>query len=132
MASSSSTNTENASPTSAPIIPHSLTQVHHLITIKLTWDNYLLWKAQIVPYLKGQHLFGFLDGSRLAPLPVLTTATDGAAQVIPNPEFHQWHLQDQMPLSALISSLSENILAHVVRCVTARDVWQVLERMFTS
>uniref|UniRef100_A0A2N9J1E7 Uncharacterized protein n=1 Tax=Fagus sylvatica TaxID=28930 RepID=A0A2N9J1E7_FAGSY len=119
MASSSSTNTENASPTSAPIIPHSLTQVHHLITIKLTWDNYLLWKAQIVPYLKGQHLFGFLDGSRLAPLPVLTTATDGAAQVIPNPEFHQWHLQDQMPLSALISSLSENILAHVVRCVTA-------------
>uniref|UniRef100_A0A2N9F2C9 Reverse transcriptase Ty1/copia-type domain-containing protein n=1 Tax=Fagus sylvatica TaxID=28930 RepID=A0A2N9F2C9_FAGSY len=25
-----------------------------------------------------------------------------------------------------------DILAHVVRCVTARDVWQVLERMFTS
>uniref|UniRef100_A0A2N9HA29 Uncharacterized protein n=1 Tax=Fagus sylvatica TaxID=28930 RepID=A0A2N9HA29_FAGSY len=131
MASSSSTNTENASPTSTPIIPHSLTQVHHLITIKLTRDNYLLWKAQIVPYLKGQHLFGFLDGSRLAPLPVLTTTTNGAAQVIPNPE-QQWHLQDQMLLSALISSLSENILAHVVRCVTARDVWQVLERMFTS
>uniref|UniRef100_A0A2N9F0L7 Reverse transcriptase Ty1/copia-type domain-containing protein n=1 Tax=Fagus sylvatica TaxID=28930 RepID=A0A2N9F0L7_FAGSY len=77
MASSSSTNTENASPTSTPIIPHSLTQVHHLITIKLTRDNYLLWKAQIVPYLKGQHLFGFLDGSRLAPLPVLTTTADG-------------------------------------------------------
>uniref|UniRef100_A0A2N9F027 Reverse transcriptase Ty1/copia-type domain-containing protein n=1 Tax=Fagus sylvatica TaxID=28930 RepID=A0A2N9F027_FAGSY len=132
MASSSSTNTENASPTSTPIIPHSLTQVHHLITIKLTRDNYLLWKAQIVPYLKGQHLFGFLDGSRLAPLPVLTTTADGDAQVIPNPEFQQWHLQDQMLLSALISSLSENILAHVVRCVTARDVWQVLERMFTS
>ena len=37
-----------------------------------------------------------------------------------------------MLLSALISSLFENILAHVVRCVIARDVWQVLERMFTS
>uniref|UniRef100_A0A2N9HGH7 CCHC-type domain-containing protein n=1 Tax=Fagus sylvatica TaxID=28930 RepID=A0A2N9HGH7_FAGSY len=132
MASSSSTNTEHASPTSTPIIPHSLTQVHHLITIKLTQDNYLLWKAQIVPYLKGQHLFGFLDGTRLAPLPVLTTTADGAAQVIPNPEFQQWHLQDQMLLSALISSLSETILAHVVKCATARDVWQVLERMFTS
>ena len=132
MASSSSTNTEHASPTSTPIIPHSLTQVHHLITIKLTRDNYLLWKAQIVPYLKGQHLFGFLDGTRLAPLPVLTSTADGAAQIIPNPEFQQWHLQDQMLLSALISSLSETILAHVVRCATARDVWQVLERMFTS
>uniref|UniRef100_A0A2N9F3N8 Retrotransposon gag domain-containing protein n=1 Tax=Fagus sylvatica TaxID=28930 RepID=A0A2N9F3N8_FAGSY len=112
MASSSSTNTEHASPISTPIIPHSLTQ--------------------IVPYLKGQHLFGFLDGTRLAPLPVLTTTADGAAQVIPNPEFQQWHLQDQMLLSALISSLSETILAHVVKCATARDVWQVLERMFTS
>ena len=123
MASSSSTNTANASPTYTPIIPHSLTQVHHLITIKLTRDNYLLWKAQIVPYLKGQHLFGFLDGTRLAPLPVLTSTADGAAQIIPNPEFQQWHLQDQMLLSALISSLSETILAHVVRCATARDVW---------
>ena len=33
--------------------PTSLTTIHHLIIIKLTRDNYLLWKAQIVPYLKG-------------------------------------------------------------------------------
>ena len=123
MASSSSINTDTTSPTSSPTTPTSLTQVHHLITIKLTRDKYLLWKAHIVPYLKGQHLYGFLDGSRPAPLTVLTTNIDGTAQVIPNTKFHQWHLQDQMLLSALISSLSENILAHVVKCVTARDVW---------
>uniref|UniRef100_A0A2N9FJE8 CCHC-type domain-containing protein n=1 Tax=Fagus sylvatica TaxID=28930 RepID=A0A2N9FJE8_FAGSY len=39
---------------------------------------------------------------------------------------------DQLILSALISSLSENILAHVVKCSTSRDVWLTLERMFTS
>jgi hypothetical protein len=37
-----------------------------------------------------------------------------------------------MILSALISSLSETILAHVVKCTTSRDVWICLERMFTS
>ena len=47
--------------------PTHLPVVHNLVTIKLTRDNYLLWKAQIVPYLRGQHLFGFLDNSRLAP-----------------------------------------------------------------
>ena len=37
-----------------------------------------------------------------------------------------------MILSALISSLSETVLAHVVKCTTSRDVWLCLERMFTS
>jgi hypothetical protein len=37
-----------------------------------------------------------------------------------------------MTLSALISSLSENILAYVVKCTTSRDVWLTLERMFTA
>uniref|UniRef100_A0A2N9I0S6 Reverse transcriptase Ty1/copia-type domain-containing protein n=2 Tax=Fagus sylvatica TaxID=28930 RepID=A0A2N9I0S6_FAGSY len=37
-----------------------------------------------------------------------------------------------MILSALISSLSETILAYVVKCLTSRDVWVTLERMFTA
>ena len=37
-----------------------------------------------------------------------------------------------MILSALISSLSENILAYVVKCTTSREVWLTLERMFMA
>uniref|UniRef100_A0A2N9H277 Retrotransposon Copia-like N-terminal domain-containing protein n=1 Tax=Fagus sylvatica TaxID=28930 RepID=A0A2N9H277_FAGSY len=92
---------------------------HHLVTIKLTRDNYLLWKAQIVSYLRGQHLFGFLDGSRLAPLQSLTITTDGTSKLQPNPDFQAWLVQNQMILSALISSLTENILAYVVKCTTS-------------
>ena len=124
MASASST---TASTITSPSVPTSLTAVHHLITIKLTRDNYLLWKAQIVPYLRGQYLFGFIDGSRPAPSPVSASDSDE-----PNPDFQAWHLQDQLIMSALISSLSENILAHVVKCSTSREVWVTLERMFTS
>ena len=102
--------------------------VHRLVTIKLTRENYLLWKAQIVPYLQGQHLFGFLDGSRPAPSSYL----DGSSPPEPNPAHQAWLIQDQMILSALISSLSENILAYVVKCTTSRDVWLTLEQMFTA
>jgi hypothetical protein len=37
-----------------------------------------------------------------------------------------------MILNALISSLTENILAYVVRCTTSPEVWLTLERMFTA
>jgi hypothetical protein len=112
--------------------PTHLPVVHHMVTIKLTRDNYLLWKAQIVPYLRGQHLFGFLDDSRPAPPPTINITTDEISKIQPNPEFQSWIIQDQMILSALISSLSENVLAYVVQCTTSREVWLTLERMFTA
>uniref|UniRef100_A0A2N9H9G4 Reverse transcriptase Ty1/copia-type domain-containing protein n=1 Tax=Fagus sylvatica TaxID=28930 RepID=A0A2N9H9G4_FAGSY len=123
---STSSTTDSATSSSLPI---PLTHIHHLITIKLTRENYLLWKAQIVPYLKGQHLYGFLDGSRPAPTPATTSA---ATPVMPDSDLQAWHTQDQMILSALISYLSETVLAHVVNCRTSREVWLCLEKMFTS
>uniref|UniRef100_A0A2N9J5B9 Integrase catalytic domain-containing protein n=1 Tax=Fagus sylvatica TaxID=28930 RepID=A0A2N9J5B9_FAGSY len=110
----------------------SLTLVHHLITIKLTRDNYLLWKAQVVPYLKGQHLFRFVDGSHPCPSQVVASASSDSTAVLLNSEFTKWQLQDQLILSALISSLSEKVMTHVVKCTTSRDIWLTLERMFTA
>uniref|UniRef100_A0A2N9ESZ2 Reverse transcriptase Ty1/copia-type domain-containing protein n=1 Tax=Fagus sylvatica TaxID=28930 RepID=A0A2N9ESZ2_FAGSY len=111
---------------------HSLTPIQHLITIKLNRDNYLLWKAQIVPYLKGQHLFGFLDGSQPAPSSFLPLTSTEISEPTLNPAFLAWQSQDQMILSAFISSLSEKILTYVVKCTTSREVWTTLERMFTA
>ena len=73
MSTSSTTNSANSS--SHPI---PLTHIHHLITIKLTRENYLLWKAQIVPYLRDQHLYGFLDGSRSVPSSTITNTSSTA------------------------------------------------------
>jgi hypothetical protein len=123
---STSSTTDSATSSSLPI---PLTHIHHLITLKLTRENYLLWKAQIIPYLKGQHLYGFLDGSRPAPSQATASA---ATPALPSSDLQAWHIQDQMILSALISSLSETILAHVVNCRTSREVWLCLEKMFTS
>jgi hypothetical protein len=102
----SSSQTESSSTiSSTPTTPTSLPHIQHLITIKLNRDNYLLWKAQIVPYLQGQHLYGFIDETKPAPPSSVAAHTSDTAAV-PNPEFYTWHTQDQMILSALISSLS--------------------------
>ena len=73
-----------------------------------------------------------MDGSRPAPLQTLTVTTANISTPQPNPDYHAWLIQDQMILSALISSLTENILAYVVRCTISQEVWLTLERMFTA
>uniref|UniRef100_A0A2N9EFQ8 Retrotransposon Copia-like N-terminal domain-containing protein n=1 Tax=Fagus sylvatica TaxID=28930 RepID=A0A2N9EFQ8_FAGSY len=121
--SSSSSSSSSSCILSAPsqnTSTHSLTPIQHLITIKLNRDNYLLWKAQIVPYLKGQHLFGFIDGSLPSPPSILSLPSTDVAQPLLNPAFLTWQSQDQMILSALISSLFETILAYMVKCTTSR------------
>ena len=106
--------------------------IGHLVTIKLTNSNYLMWKAQFVPYLRSQQLLGFVDGTNPRPAATITQATNSGARQAPNPAYHQWLLQDQLVLSALLSSLSEDILGRVWRFTTATEVWSALEGMFSS
>lgn len=61
----------------------SLPNVHHFLSLKLTHTNYLFWKTQITPYLRGQHLLGYADGTIQCPSP--TILRNGTA--VPNPEF---------------------------------------------
>jgi hypothetical protein len=72
MASYSSASTNTSGSTN----PLTLTTLHHLLTIKLTRDNYLLWKAQVVPYLKGLPLYGYMDGSITSPPQVITNQSN--------------------------------------------------------
>jgi hypothetical protein len=102
-----SNNSSSSSVAISSILP---TQLHHFITIKLTQDNYLLWRAQLIPYLRGQNLFGYLDGS--VPCPAITIPNSSTH--IPNPEYIHWSQQDQIILSALLSSLTESLLTQVV------------------
>ncbi|KAF5462341.1 hypothetical protein F2P56_018359 [Juglans regia] len=116
--------------------PITLVSIHSLVTIKLTKDNYLLWKAQIEPYLRGQRLFGFVDGSITQPPTHISNseaATSGTApSEIPNPTYTVWFDQDQVVLNTLVSFLSKNILAQMVGISTSREVWVALETIISS
>lgn len=84
---------QNSSSTSLSNTPITSPNIQSLVTIKLSSDNYLLWKAQIIPYLRGQRLFEYVDGSRNQPSQHIpnpeATKSDTAALSIPNPEFTQ-------------------------------------------
>lgn len=101
MASPETSHISNASHSSAPnsSIINSST---HFVTIKLTLDNYLLWKAQIVPFLHSHQLYGYKDGSIPAPSPMFNG--------LPNPAHTKWLLQDQLIISASNASLFDSVV----------------------
>jgi len=108
--------------------PLSFNTMVHMITIKLSAINFLLWKSQLIPLLQCQGCIGFIDGSLQQPNETITT-TNGTSTV--NPEFLEWKLKDQRILSLLLSSLTEEAMAAAVGLATSRDVWVALERVFS-
>ncbi|KAK1614549.1 hypothetical protein QYE76_020066 [Lolium multiflorum] len=116
-------------------VSRDLPPIHlaHLLTVKLTPDNYLLWRAQVLPLLRSYHLDGYVDGSLPCPSAVvhLTTA-DGAPLPVANPAYRQWTAQDQAILSAIQSSLTPSVAGMVLFAATSREAWTTLDSSFSS
>ena len=85
---------------------------------------------QMLPYLLGQGVFGFVDGSNTCPS-THVLAHDGISLKV-NPLFQTWKQQDQLILSALLSSLSMEVLHLVVSCQSSCSAWGTLERALAS
>ncbi|KAJ3697958.1 hypothetical protein LUZ61_001663 [Rhynchospora tenuis] len=97
------------------------------ISTKLSQNNYLTWKSQILPILHGYYLTKYITS--LPPNPAITTSDN---QISPNPDFAPWHRQDQLLLGWLLSSLTEVIQAQVVSCTTSFDLWNSLQTIFSN
>jgi hypothetical protein len=116
--------TSSVSPTSNPIAPPS--NYGQFVTVKLTHDNYLLWQAQILPYLRSQRLIGYVTGAIPCPSTTLPTADKTTLPVL-NPAYEQWYEQDQVKLSALLSSLSLEVMSQCLFLKTSKQVWDKLD-----
>ena len=116
------------------LIPLSNTE--QVINLKLTNNNYLLWRMQMKPYLIGQGVFSFVDGSTPCPSSHDFSSTAFVVSAIfnsgPCQAFLAWKQQDQLILSALLSSLSVEVLHLVVDCSTSASVWSTLELALAS
>ena len=78
----------------------------HMVTIKLSSSNYLLWMSQLLPLLESQGLLGHVDGT-LVPLPPFDPLTSQT----PNNSHLPWKATDQRLLGLLLSSLIEEAMA---------------------
>jgi len=111
------------------IVP--LANTHQVVSLKLTNTNYLYWRMQMKPYLLGQGVFHFVDGSVPCPPSHIFDSSTGSSSII-SPSFLCWKQQDQLILSALLSSLSVDVLHLVVDCSTSHCVWRTLEKVLAS
>jgi hypothetical protein len=71
----------------------------HLLTVKLSVDNYLLWRPHVLPLLRNNYLEGFVIGTMSCPAMVNMISASGAPVLVTNPGHRQWVAQDQAILS---------------------------------
>lgn len=94
----------------------SLKNLIHMLTIKLTSSNYLLWKNQVTPLLLHQKWMNHVDGS--VATPPHTIQTDGKTI---NPAYVVWIKLNRKVL-ILQSSLSEEAMAKVLGLSSSHEV----------
>ncbi|XP_019161141.1 PREDICTED: uncharacterized protein LOC109157757 [Ipomoea nil] len=109
----------------------TLSTTHHFIDVKLTHWNFLFWRAQVVPFLNGHDLMGFIDGTNPCPPATISSGEEGALP-LPNPAYHPWVRQDQALLSMLMSSLSDEVMSLAIGHHTSRAVWTVVTSALAS
>jgi hypothetical protein len=132
------TESSQTSPTVSSIpafsaIPTTIQNVYHHISKKLTQDNYILWQFLMVPFLEGQNLFGYVDGTNPRPHPPwaeIPNTTFGL--LVANPGYQTWYYQDRMIFRAIISMLSVEALPHVIGFSMSREVRLTLETLFSA
>ncbi|KAE8691466.1 hypothetical protein F3Y22_tig00110890pilonHSYRG01507 [Hibiscus syriacus] len=115
----------NSSPDSSPTLLPFNTMIH-MVTIKLSSSNYLLWKSQLLPHLESQGLLGHVDGT-LVPPPLFDPPTSQT----PNNKHLAWKATNQCLLILLLLSLTEEAMAEAVGLSTSREVWTALENTFS-
>lgn len=65
------------------------------VSKKLTKDNYLLWKAQFLPAVRGAQLMGYLEGNILEPPATMEVVkADAKKEIVPNLEHASWVAKD--------------------------------------
>jgi hypothetical protein len=102
-----------------------------VITEKLTKTNFPLWRAQVLPILRGAQLQGYLDGTDTPPGELEAKggekAKDGEkVKKVPNPDHAAWKAMEQQVLGFLMTSLSREVMAQVATLETPqRGVWRI-------
>jgi hypothetical protein len=103
-------------------IPTTGSSNSNSIAVRLDRNNFLLWKTLVIPHLAGQSYLGYIDGSLPAPPKTITTGTDADAVTTTNLEYTTWWHTDQRVMSALLGSMTEDVLAQMIGRTTSISV----------
>uniref|UniRef100_A0ACD5V3W7 Uncharacterized protein n=1 Tax=Avena sativa TaxID=4498 RepID=A0ACD5V3W7_AVESA len=110
--------------------------ISSVVTVRLTSENHLMWKAQLLAFLRTHKLLGIVNGQEPAPVKTIDTTTgtgDSAVTTkVANAAYTAWYSKDQAILGGILATVSEDLLPHVMAATSAAEAWGQLERMFAS
>ena len=98
------------------------------VQIKLDHSNYIFWKSQILPVARAHDLETFLLGTKSKPSEAITDPANPTVSLV-NSDYTSWLRIDQFVMIWLLTSISEQMLGHVVHCHSSAEVWAVLEKL---
>ncbi|KAK9126453.1 hypothetical protein Scep_015299 [Stephania cephalantha] len=81
------------------------------MSIKLDTENFLLWKALIVSFVKGQRFDGYLFGTKPCPTQFLPSEDV-------NPQYEDWISKDNMFQCWLINSITQPVAISIAGSIT--------------
>ncbi|XP_020416779.1 uncharacterized protein LOC109948391 [Prunus persica] len=112
----------------------SIPNISHLVSVKLSDTNYLVWESQVKPFLLGQNLWRFVDGSHPCPSPTLAPSdkSESSTPSLANPDYVSWFQTDQSLISILRATLSESVLPQVIGFSTSKEIWDCLKQNFSQ
>ncbi|KAL6182696.1 hypothetical protein ACLB2K_044109 [Fragaria x ananassa] len=99
-----------------------------LMTIKLTYYNYLLWKSLFIPVLEAYDMLNLAQGKEHCPPQFLTSEEENSQ----NPAYTSWIKRDKMFLTWINASLSPNLLRHTKDCTSGKALWLHLENLLAQ
>ncbi|KAL5854232.1 hypothetical protein ACOSQ4_004034 [Xanthoceras sorbifolium] len=103
------------------------------LPVKLDRDNYIHWKAQVLPAIQEYELDEFISGLQsIPPQYIEASSTAGVIERVENKQYKQWMKSDKLLLCWLYSTVHPSIIGEITNYVTSYEVWNVLENLFAQ
>ncbi|ESR41525.1 hypothetical protein CICLE_v10013389mg, partial [Citrus x clementina] len=112
--------------TSTVSFPYPSTlNISNFVSLKLTQNNYMLWKTQISGLIESQDMGEFVLKST-----VEAEASTTKQEYVMNYDYIMWRRSDRLLRGWIVGTLSEEVLGLVVGIETSAAVWKALSEYF--